>query len=89
VAAARLRRIFSKPVIAAGGFDPAGAAAIVAKGDADLVAFGRHFIANPDLPARIACGLPLNPYNRATFYTAGARGYTDYPFSTPTMEGNP
>jgi N-ethylmaleimide reductase len=88
VAAARLRRIFSGPVIAAGGFDPAGAAAIVARGDADMVAFGRHFIANPDLPARIARGLPLNPYDRATFYTGGARGYTDYPFSTPPRGGN-
>ena len=85
VAAARLRRIFSGPVIAAGGFDPAGAAAIVARGDADMVAFGRHFIANPNLPARIARGLPLNPYDRATFYTGGARGYKDYPFSTLPM----
>jgi N-ethylmaleimide reductase len=60
----------------------------VARGDADLVAFGRHFIANPDLPARIARGLALNPYDRATFYTGGARGYTDYPFSTLPMGGN-
>ena len=89
MAASRLRRIFCGPVIAAGGFDPAGAAAVVARGDADLVAFGRHFIANPDLPARLARGLPLNPYDRATFYTGGARGYTDYPFSTPPMAGNP
>jgi len=88
VAAARLRRIFSGPIIAAGGFDPAGAAAIVDNGDADLVAFGRHFIANPDLPARIAGGQPLNPYDRSTFYTGGIRGYTDYPFSTQPMGGN-
>jgi NADPH:quinone reductase-like Zn-dependent oxidoreductase len=46
------------------------------------------FIANPDLPARIARSLPLNPYERATFYTGGARGYTDYPFLTRPMGGN-
>jgi 2,4-dienoyl-CoA reductase-like NADH-dependent reductase (Old Yellow Enzyme family) len=43
-------------------------------------AFGRHFIANPDLPKRIKLGLPLNPYDRKTFYGGDAYGYTDYPF---------
>jgi len=51
----------------------------VANGDASLIAFGRHFIANPDLPKRIELGLPLNPYDRSTFYAFDARGYTDYP----------
>jgi hypothetical protein len=46
---------------------PRAAADIVAKGDADLVAFGRHFISNPDLPRRIAEGRPLSPYDRDTF----------------------
>ena len=50
------------------------------KGIADLVAFGRGFLANPDLPKRIKRGLPLNSYDRATFYNHDARGYTDYPF---------
>jgi N-ethylmaleimide reductase len=68
-------------IIAAGGFEPEGAEAIIEKGDADLVAFGRHFISNPDLPRRIALGLPLTPYDRATFHGGGARGYTDYPFA--------
>jgi NADPH:quinone reductase-like Zn-dependent oxidoreductase len=54
-----------------------------------VVEVGRHFIANPDLPARIARGLALNPYDRATFYTGGARGYTDYPFSTLSRGENP
>ena len=49
------------------------------KGDADAVAFGRHFISNPDLPERIRQGLPLSRYDRDTFYTFDARGYTDYP----------
>jgi len=80
VAAAQLRKIFKGKIIAAGGFDPDGAEAIVEKGDADLVAFGRHFLANPDLPKRIKLGLALNAYDRATFYTFDSRGYTDYPF---------
>ena len=44
------------------------------------MAFGRHFIANPDLPERIRLGLPLSPYDRATFYGGDHRGYTDYRF---------
>ena len=43
------------------------------------VAFGRLFIANPDLPERLQSGVSLNPYNRATFYGGGEKGYTDYP----------
>lgn len=79
VAAGMLRPIFGGPVIAAGGFDGAGAEAIVAAGDADLVAFGRHFIANPDLPERLRRKLALNAYDRDTFYYGGAQGYSDYP----------
>lgn len=80
VASAQIRKRFSGTIIAAGGFDPAGAAAIVESRDADAVAFGRHFIANPDLPARIKAQRPLNAYDRDTFYGGDARGYTDYPF---------
>jgi N-ethylmaleimide reductase len=80
VAAARLRKIFKGKIVAAGGFEPDTAEAIVEQGDADLVAFGRHFLANPDLPERIRLGLPLNDYDRKTFYTFDSRGYTDYPF---------
>ena len=80
IASATLKPIFQGPVIAAGGFDRAQAIAIVENGGADLVAFGRHFIANPDLPYRLREGLPLNPYDRSTFYYGGARGYADYPF---------
>jgi N-ethylmaleimide reductase len=80
IAAAMLKPIFGGPVIAAGGFDGAGAEAIVQSGDADLVAFGRHFIANPDLPERLRAHLPLNAYDRNTFYYGGAKGYADYPF---------
>lgn len=79
IAAQHLRPKFSKTLIAAGGFTPASADAVVAAGDADLVAFGRHFISNPDLPERIRQGLPLTRYDRSTFYGGDARGYTDYP----------
>jgi N-ethylmaleimide reductase len=65
-----------------------GAAAIVAKGDADLAAFGRHFIANRGFSARIAQGLALKPYDRETFHAGVTRGYIDYPFSTKPMGEN-
>jgi N-ethylmaleimide reductase len=79
VAAEHLRAIFTGPIVAAGGFEPESAEAIVAAGSADLVAFGRHFVANPDLPKRIERGLPLAAHDRDSFYTFDARGYTDYP----------
>jgi N-ethylmaleimide reductase len=80
VAAERLRKIFNGKIVAAGGYEPDTAEEIVEKGDADLVAFGRYFLANPDLPQRIRLGLPLNDYDRNTFYTFDAHGYIDYPF---------
>lgn len=51
-------------------------------GKADAITFGRAFLANPDLPARIASGLTLNADNPATWYTQGAEGYVDYPLAT-------
>lgn len=62
------------------GYDRALAEQALAQG-ADLVAFGRPFIANPDLTRRLREGLPLNPLQRATLYGGGAEGYTDYPFA--------
>jgi len=78
IAAARLRKIFKGKIIAAGGFDGEGAQEIVDKGDADLVAFGRSFSANPDLPRRLRDGLPLTAYDRDTFWGGDHRGYTDF-----------
>ena len=75
----RIHEIFKGKIIAAGGLEPDTAEAIVEAGTAEAVAFGRHFVANPDLPLRIKEGLPLNEYDRATFYTFDAKGYTDYP----------
>lgn len=74
------RSVFKGPIIAAGGYDAQSACTLIAKGGADAVAFGRAFIANPDLVERIAQGAPLNKPNEATFYTPGREGYTDYPW---------
>jgi N-ethylmaleimide reductase len=80
VAARTMRTHFHGPIVVAGGFDGASAEAIVQAGDADLVAFGRHFIANPDLPERLRRDLPLNDYDRPSFFGGTETGYTDYPF---------
>ncbi|WP_246156270.1 alkene reductase [Thiohalocapsa marina] len=62
-----------------GAYDPERARAAIAAGDADLIAFGRLYLANPDLPERIAAGGPYNTPDPATFYGGGAEGYTNYP----------
>ena len=80
VAAQHLRAVYNGTIIAAGGFDRQSAFDILEAGDADLVAFGRHFISNPDLPERLRRDLPLSPYDRDTFYGGDERGYVDYPF---------
>jgi len=79
VAALHLGQIFRGMVIAAGGFSPESAEATVTSGVASLIAFGRHFTSNPDLPHRIEHDLPLTPHDRSTFYAFDARGYTDFP----------
>lgn len=80
VAARDLRKIFKGTLIAAGGFERETADELIAEGTADFVAFGRHFIANPDLPFRFENDLPLNDYDRDSFYGGDHKGYTDYPF---------
>jgi N-ethylmaleimide reductase len=79
VASALLRKVFDGPIIAAGGFNGDGAEEILRKGDADLVAFGRYFTSNPDLPHRLQQRLPLTQYDRSTFWGGTHVGYTDYP----------
>jgi N-ethylmaleimide reductase len=79
VAAEALRKIFKGKIVAAGGFEPDTAAEAIEQNVADAVTFGRHFISNPDLPLRIREGFPLAKYDRNTFYTFDAHGYTDYP----------
>jgi N-ethylmaleimide reductase len=73
------RPIWKGVLITAGGFTGETAEAAIAGGHADAIAFGRIFISNPDLPRRLSQGLPLTPYNRATFYGGEEKGYTDYP----------
>jgi len=85
IASEQLRKIFKGKIIAAGGFEPDTAEVAVEQGVADAVAFGRHFISNPDLPRRIQEGLPLAEYDRDTFYTFEPRGYTDYPSYTKEL----
>ena len=79
IANRRFRALYHGTLMGAGGFTPAGAAAAVQDGEYDLVAFGRWFLANPDLPHRLQTGAPLNVYDRATFYGGGHKGYIDYP----------
>lgn len=76
---AGLRRRFSGTYIANNGYDMDLANAQLAAGEADLFAFGRPFIANPDLVVRLQSGAALNEINSATIYGGGAEGYTDYP----------
>ncbi len=79
VAAAHLRKVFDGPIMAAGGFNGDSAEAILQKGDADLVAIGRPFTSNPDLPERIRLKLPLTPYDRSAFWGGTEQGYIDFP----------
>lgn len=74
-----LRKAFGGTFILSGGFDRARAESELAAGHGELVAFGRPFLANPDLVARLRADAPLNAPDFATFYTPGEAGYTDYP----------
>ncbi|WP_310462604.1 alkene reductase [Sphaerotilus sp.] len=76
---AALRAAFDGPFILAGGFDAASAEQALGDRQADLIAFGRPFLSNPDLVARMQAGAPMNPPDMGTFYTPGEKGYTDYP----------
>ncbi|CAE8601498.1 unnamed protein product, partial [Polarella glacialis] len=73
------RSAYPGVLMAAGSFTPDSAVEVVQQGTCDLVAFGRFFIANPDLPRRILLGSRLNRYVRDTFYSYEEDGYTDYP----------
>jgi N-ethylmaleimide reductase len=74
-----LRKIFNGALIVNGGYDAQSGDAAIARGDADLVAFGVPFLANPDLPARYRASAALNAPDQATFYAGEEKGYTDYP----------
>jgi N-ethylmaleimide reductase len=70
---------FDGVVMLNGAYTPERARQAIRRGDGDCIAFGRLFLANPDLPERIRQGGPYNEPNPATFYGGGAEGYTDYP----------
>ena len=75
----RLRAAFDGLFILSGGYDRARAEKDLDAGHADLIAFARPFLANPDLVARLKANAPLNDPDASTFYTPGPKGYTDYP----------
>jgi 2,4-dienoyl-CoA reductase-like NADH-dependent reductase (Old Yellow Enzyme family) len=75
----QLKAAFGGVYIANQGYTQETAEAALSAGEADAVAFGKLFIANPDLPRRFALHAPLNAPQPETFYAAGPRGYTDYP----------
>jgi N-ethylmaleimide reductase len=76
---ASLRKRFAGAYVANNGYDFELATKVLAQGAADLIAFGKPFISNPDLVERLKRGAPLNGWDKATFYGGGAKGYTDYP----------
>ena len=76
---ASLRKRFKQTYMANNGYDLALANKMLDSDAADLIAFGRPFISNPDLVERLKAGAPLNEWDKNTFYGGGAKGYTDYP----------
>ncbi|KZW03110.1 NADH:flavin oxidoreductase/NADH oxidase family protein [Exidia glandulosa HHB12029] len=91
--AAEIWRSSGNPIVLAGGYLPDTATKRVLagkeRGEEVIIAFGRYFISNPDLPERIRKGVAFTPYYRPTFYGAdnGTKGYTDYPFANDVAAG--
>jgi N-ethylmaleimide reductase len=83
---AGLRKRFKGTYIGNNGYDFALAEKVLAADEADLIAFGKPFLANPDLVERLKRGAPLNEPDKATFYGGTAKGYTDYPTLGATMQ---
>ncbi|MGH6680105.1 MAG: alkene reductase [Bradyrhizobium sp.] len=81
-----LRKRFKGAYVANNGYDFELSTKVLAEGRADLIAFGKPFISNPDLVERLKHGAPLNAWDKATFYGGGAKGYTDYPALSATAE---
>ena len=79
------RQRFEGPLMVAGGYGAESAESALREGIADLVGFGRTYIANPDLALRLREGIALAQADRATFYSDGERGYTDYP-AAPSLQ---
>jgi len=75
----QIRKVFKGPLVLNSDYVLENASAAMAEGRADAISFGRTFLANPDLPARLAVDAPLTPDNPKRWYGQGAEGYTDYP----------
>ncbi|OYT11304.1 MAG: hypothetical protein B6I19_11685 [Bacteroidetes bacterium 4572_114] len=73
------RKIFNDTLISCGGHSLESATRMLENNEADLIAFGKPFISNPDLVERFRQGAPLNEPDKSTFYHGGAKGYLDYP----------
>lgn len=82
-----IRARFTRPIIVAGNYDKERAEWVISNGYADLVAFGRPFVANPDFPHRLVSELPLASFDGNTLFGGDDRGYTDYP-SLPRATGS-
>lgn len=80
--AKRYRPIYNGTIIINGGFDQEKGNAVLEAGNADLVAYGKPYISNPDLAERFEQNLPLTAYDQDTFYTTGIKGYLDYEAKT-------
>lgn len=74
-----IRKVFPRPLVLNSDYTHGAAEAAIAAGEADAISFGRPFIANPDLVARLRRDAPLNADDQATWYSQGAEGYVDYP----------
>ncbi|HLZ78924.1 MAG TPA: alkene reductase [Sphingomonas sp.] len=76
-----IRKVFRRPLVLNSDYTAGRAQQAFDSGVADAIAFGRPFLANPDLPRRLAERLPLNPDDMKTWYSQGPEGYIDYPFA--------
>ena len=82
------RPIYKGTLMINAGFDQEKGNAVIERGDADLVSFGKLYISNPDLVERFAENIALTPPDQSTFYTPGEKGYTDYPVASEVPQEN-
>ena len=81
-----IRAAFAGPLVLNSDYEGGTAQAALDSGAADAITFGRTFLANPDLPKRLAHGLPLNSDDQPTWYSQGPEGYVDYPEASAAAE---
>ena len=80
--AKHFRPLYNGTLMINGGFDQDSGNEVIASGNADLVAYGKPYISNPDLVERFEHGIELAEWDKDTFYTPGKEGYTDYPMAS-------